>query len=159
MSWGDIDDHCLAGEAVLAEVSAAIRAAAVEQAGERSAAPNDQPGIPRFEANRRDDLIRQPELHGADLRGAQLTGANLSGADLRGADLWGAVLSGADLSGADLRWADLMGADLGRANLAGADLSAAIFVTQSQLELAHGDAGTTLTGPLRTPTHWASRGH
>ena len=93
------------------------------------------------------------ELHGADLRGA-----DLQGADLRGADLWGAVLSGADLGGADLRWADLMGADLGRANLDGADLSAAIFLTQSQLELAHGNARTTLSGPLRRPTHWSEAG-
>jgi uncharacterized protein YjbI with pentapeptide repeats len=64
-------------------------------------------------------------------------------------------LSGADLSGADLRWADLMGADLGRANLADADLSAAIFLTQGQLQLAHGNAGTTLSGPLQPPAHWA----
>ena len=90
----------------------------------------------------------------ADLHGADRRGADLKGADLRGADLWGALLSHADLSGADLRGADLMGTDLGRANLADADLSAAIFLTQSQLELAHGNALTTLSDPLRRPLHW-----
>ena len=74
---------------------------------------------------------------------------------MRGADLFGAVVSGADLSGADLRWADLMGADLGRANLAGADLSAAIFLTQSQLDVAHGNARTILSGSLKAPAHWS----
>ncbi len=127
MSWGDVDRHCLAGEAVLHEVSAAMRAAA---------------------------LSAEPE-RGADLHGVDLRGADLRGADLRGADLFGAVLSGADLSGADLRWADLMGADLGRANLTGADLSAAIFLTQSQLELAEGNAQTILSGPLEAPAHWS----
>jgi len=48
-----------------------------------------------------------------------------------------------------------MGADLGRANLAGADLSAAIFLTQSQLELADGNARTILSGPLQAPAHWS----
>jgi hypothetical protein len=130
MSWGDVDHHCLAGEAVLHEVSATMRAAALSVEPERCA-----------------------DLHGEDLRGADLRGA-----DLRGADLFGAVLSRADLNGADLRWADLMGADLGRANLAGADLSAAIFLTQSQLDLADGDARTTLSPPLLAPAHWPARG-
>jgi uncharacterized protein YjbI with pentapeptide repeats len=130
MSWGDVDHHCLAGEAVLHEVSATMRAAALSVEPERCA-----------------------DLHGDDLRGADLRGA-----DLRGADLFGAVLSRADLNGADLRWADLMGADLGRANLAGADLSAAIFLTQSQLDLADGDARTTLSPPLLAPAHWPARG-
>jgi uncharacterized protein YjbI with pentapeptide repeats len=51
-----------------------------------------------------------------------------------------------------------MGADLGRANIAGADLSAAIFLTQSQLDLADGDARTVLSGPLLAPAHWSARG-
>jgi uncharacterized protein YjbI with pentapeptide repeats len=124
LSWGAVDDHCMATESLLGQVSAGIRAAA-RPAGR------------------------------AELQGVNLRAANFQGADLRGADLWGAVLSSADLSGADLRCADLMGADLGRANLGGADLSAAIFLTQSQLELAHGNARTTLSHPLQRPAHWS----
>jgi hypothetical protein len=150
MSWGDVDHHCLAGETVLHQVSAAIRAAAlsVEQQAPASRFPPAK--VLRLEADRRGHHSRCTDLHGVDIRGADLRGA-----DLRGADLFGAVLSGADLSGADLRWADLMGADLGRANLAGADLSAAIFLTQSQLELADGNARTILSGPLQAPAHWS----
>lgn len=130
MSWGDVDFHCQQGEELLRRVSAAARATAV------SGGPSD-------------NAVRQADLHGADLRGADLRGA-----DLRGVDLWGAVLTNADLCGADLRWADLMGADLGRANLAGADLSAAIYLTQSQLDLARGDDRTTLSDPLHASAHW-----
>jgi hypothetical protein len=156
MSWGDVDHHCLAGEAVLHRVSAVIRAEALSAEPERRARrspPADMPEILRLEADRRGHHSRCADLPGVDLRGADLRGA-----DLRGADLFGAVLSRADLSGADLRWADLMGADLGRANLAGADLSAAIFLTQSQLDLADGDARTTLPGPLLAPAHWSAGG-
>ena len=130
LSWGDVDRHCLMGEALLGQVSATIRAAAV---------PVERGGH-----------LRRENLRGLDLRGADLRGA-----DLRGADLRGAVLRGADLSGTDLRWADLMGADLGRTQLAGANLMAAIFLTQSQLELADGDTGTAVSGPLRIPAHWS----
>ncbi|HKD99352.1 MAG TPA: pentapeptide repeat-containing protein [Micromonosporaceae bacterium] len=87
-------------------------------------------------------------------RGADLIGARLAGADLRAANLRGARLIGANLRGADLRLADLVGADLRGAELAGADLRGAIFVTQSQLESARGDATTKLAPPLRHPTHW-----
>ncbi|MEE4542151.1 pentapeptide repeat-containing protein [Streptomyces sp. V4-01] len=88
-------------------------------------------------------------------RGADLVGARLRGADLRGADLRGAYLIGADLRGADLRLADLIGADLRDADLRGADLTGALFVTQTQLNAARGDAGTRIPGrPLR-PAHWA----
>ena len=152
MSWGDVDVHCLNGETVLGKVSAAIRAAAVPVEREPTGrlAPRDLPEVVRLEADRRGGDLRR-----ADLRALDLRGANLRGADLRGVDFWGAVLPGADLSGADLRWADLMGADLGRANLAGADLTAAIFLTQSQLELADGDSETTVSVPLKAPAHWS----
>jgi uncharacterized protein YjbI with pentapeptide repeats len=88
-------------------------------------------------------------------RGADLIGARLRGADLRAADLRGAYLIGADLRGADLRWADLIGADLRDADLRGADLTGALFVTQTQLNAARGDARTRIPDrPLR-PAHWA----
>jgi uncharacterized protein YjbI with pentapeptide repeats len=91
---------------------------------------------------------------GQNLRGADLAGRDLSGGDLRGANLRGAYLIGANLGGADLRLADLTGADLRGTNLAGADLSTAIFLTQSQLDAATGDARTALPASLSRPTHW-----
>lgn len=89
-----------------------------------------------------------------DRRGADLIGARLRGADLTGADLRGAYLIGADLTGADLRRADLIGADLRDANLAGADLTGAIFLTQTQVNAALGDAGTRIPEGLTRPSHW-----
>ena len=90
----------------------------------------------------------------ADHRGADLTGADLRGASLRGASLRGACLVAADLAGADLARADLTGADLRAADLSGADLAGAIFLTQSQLDAARGDAGTSLPASLARPAHW-----
>lgn len=89
-----------------------------------------------------------------DRRGADLAGARLKGADLRGANLRGALLIGADLSGADLRLAELIGADLRDADLRGADLATALFVTQSQLAAARGDARTRIPAALARPAHW-----
>ena len=91
----------------------------------------------------------------ADHRGADLTGADLRGASLRGASLRGARLLGADLAGADLAGADLTGADLRGADLTGADLTGAIFLTQSQLDAARGDAATRLPACLARPAHWS----
>jgi uncharacterized protein YjbI with pentapeptide repeats len=94
---------------------------------------------------------RRPEV---DRGGADLSGKDLRGADLSGANLRGAYLVGADLSGADLRMADLIGADLRGADLSGADLTGSVFLTQSQLDAAKGDAATVLSPPLKRPTHW-----
>jgi uncharacterized protein YjbI with pentapeptide repeats len=92
---------------------------------------------------------------GRDRRGADLMGARLRGADLRGADLRGAYLIGADLRGADLRLADLIGADFRDADLRGADLRGALFLTQSQLNAARGDAETNVPPTLTRPAHWS----
>jgi uncharacterized protein YjbI with pentapeptide repeats len=89
-----------------------------------------------------------------DHRGADLIGAKLTGANLRGASLRGAYLIGADLRRADLRAADLIGADLRGANLSGADLTGSLFLTQSQLNAARGDASTNLPPALNRPRHW-----
>lgn len=89
-----------------------------------------------------------------DHRGADLIGAKLHRAALRGANLRGTYLIGADLSGADLREADLLGADLRDANVRGADLSGALFLTQFQLNAAHGDKATRISDALTRPTHW-----
>jgi hypothetical protein len=99
--------------------------------------------------------VRRPatELRGADLAGARLHRANLVGANLRGA-----CLIGADLREARLRLADLTGADLRGADLRGADLAESLFLTQSQLEAAHGDASTRVPPARRHPTHWLPGG-
>ncbi len=101
------------------------------------------------ELSRADSGRTQQDHQAADLIGADLRGADLSGANLRGA-----YLIGADLRGADLRGADLIGADLRGADLRGADLSEAIFLTQSQLASANGDAGTRVPPALFRPGHW-----
>jgi hypothetical protein len=95
-------------------------------------------------------------LRGPDHGGADLAGARLRGADLAGASLRGAILIGADLRGASLRLADLTGADLRDADLSGADLAQSLFLTQSQLDSARGDADTRLPPSLRRPDHWRS---
>ncbi|MFH8404275.1 pentapeptide repeat-containing protein [Streptomyces sp. NPDC018019] len=106
-------------------------------------------------------LLRTSELVRATVpgrkknhRGADLMGARLAGANLRGANLRGAYLIAANLKGADLRTADLIGVDFRDANLSGADLTGAIFLTQSQLNAAKGDATTKLPTGLGRPAHW-----
>ncbi|MEU6675387.1 pentapeptide repeat-containing protein [Streptomyces sp. NPDC046925] len=107
-------------------------------------------------------LLRTSELVRAgihrkkkDRRGADLFGARLQGADLRGVTLRGAYLIAADLRGADLRQTDLIGADFRDADLRGADLTGSIFLTQSQVNAAKGDAGTKLPPALARPAHWS----
>jgi hypothetical protein len=97
--------------------------------------------------------LRGP-IPGRDLRGAELVGAHLARADLRRASLRGARLMGADLTGADLRRSDLTGTDLRAAKLHRADLRGALFVSQAQLESAHGSVGTRLPVTLTRPSHW-----
>ena len=99
--------------------------------------------------------VRRPKT---DCRGADLIGTDLKGADLSGANLRGAYLIGADLRGADLRLADLTGADVRDADLSGADLTESIFLTQSQLDAAKGDADTKLPPSLTRPPHWLPSG-
>ncbi|NYI05647.1 uncharacterized protein YjbI with pentapeptide repeats [Allostreptomyces psammosilenae] len=119
--------------------------------------------VPRLRQQVGELLSRASELARAEVpgrrrnhRGADLIGGRLSGADLRGASLRGAYLIAADLSGADLRWADLLGADFRDADLSGADLTGSIFLTQSQLNAARGDAATRLPRGLDRPAHWAA---
>ncbi|MFE1962368.1 pentapeptide repeat-containing protein [Streptomyces sp. NPDC059479] len=106
-------------------------------------------------------LLRTSELVRAQVsgrkknrRGADLLGTKLKGADLRGADLRGACLIAADLRDADLRLADLIGADLRDTDLRGADLTGAVFLVQTQVNAARGDAATALPTALTRPAHW-----
>lgn len=88
-------------------------------------------------------------------RGADLIGAKLKGADLRGANLRGAYLIAADLRDADLRMVDLIGADFRDTDLRGADLTDCLFLTQTQLNAAKGDARTKLPPSFTRPPHWS----
>ncbi|WP_083607090.1 pentapeptide repeat-containing protein [Paenibacillus helianthi] len=99
------------------------------------------------------NIPKRPKNYG---RGADLIGAKLKKSDLRCVSLRGAYLIAADLSGADLRGADLIGVDFRDANLCGADLTNTLFLTQSQLNAAKGDALTKLPDALARPEHWSS---
>lgn len=139
---------------------------ALEQTGRLTALPADELAALDVATVRQDVnalLVRASELARAraphrdeSLRGADLTGKDLSGADLTGANLRGARLIGADLAGADLRLADVTGADFRGANLCGAGLSAALFLTQAQLDAARGDHRCKLPAPLARPPHWCT---
>jgi hypothetical protein len=91
---------------------------------------------------------------GLDRRNADLMGADLREADLAASDLSGAYLIGADLRRANLRAADVRGADFRAADLRGADLNDALFLTQSQLDAANGDADTGIPASRSRPRHW-----
>lgn len=143
----DIDAHRGRVNALLLQASSLARSGALARAGARPPAvrgkrPKTAPGA--------------SNLRGAELTGADLIGAKLKGADLHGANLRGAYLIAADLRQADLRLADLIGADLRDADLRGADLSTSLFLTQPQVNVAKGDAGTRLPGSVSVPRHWAS---
>ncbi|MFD4182527.1 pentapeptide repeat-containing protein [Rhodococcus sp. NPDC058514] len=91
--------------------------------------------------------------------GSDLAGTNLRAHRLCGADLRGACLIAADLRGSDLTAVDLLGADLRDARLEGADLSAALFVTQPQINAARGSGETRLPAGVSAPSHWRGVGN
>ena len=102
------------------------------------------------------ELARGPGRPETELAGADLIGKDLGRADLRAACLRNARLIGASLQGADLRTADVLGADFRGADLSGADLSTSVFLIQSQVDAARGDAATRLPPALRRPGHWTA---
>ncbi|MEU0548526.1 pentapeptide repeat-containing protein [Micromonospora sp. NPDC005979] len=104
--------------------------------------------------SRASDAARAPG--GIDRRGAHLLGIDLRRTDLRRANLRGALLIGADLRGVDLGLADVTGADLRGADLRGTDLRTTLFLHQSQLDAARGDARTALPATLTRPPHWTA---
>ncbi|GAA0595197.1 pentapeptide repeat-containing protein [Kribbella sandramycini] len=99
-------------------------------------------------------LVRGNQPKKKDRRGADLIGKRLRGADLANANLRGAYLIAADLTNANLCQADLIGADLRDADLTNADLTGALFLTQSQVNAAHGNHTTKLPAALTRPSHW-----
>ncbi|WP_426245709.1 pentapeptide repeat-containing protein [Nocardioides sp. LHG3406-4] len=91
---------------------------------------------------------------GADRAGADLSGRDMRAEPLAGACLRGALLLGADLRECDLSDTDLLGADLRGADVRGADLSAAVFLTQPQVNATTGDGKTRLPAGLSRPGRW-----
>ncbi|WP_308009892.1 pentapeptide repeat-containing protein [Curtobacterium oceanosedimentum] len=87
--------------------------------------------------------------------GVDLAGLDLRGGDLRGRDLRGASAIAADLRRVDLTDTDLLGVDLRDALVHGADLSAALFLTQSQVNAMSGDGATSLPRWIERPRHWS----
>jgi uncharacterized protein YjbI with pentapeptide repeats len=126
-------------------------------------------------ANLRRADLREANLGGANLSGADLAGADLSEAHLRSADLAGADLCQVDLREANLNGSNLSNADLVRANLSGsnlseadcsrmnidtarlqfADFSAAVNLTQEQIDKAYGNSKTKLPDGIQRPSHWS----
>ena len=97
------------------------------------------------------------KLGGAKLREADLSGAGLIGANLSRANLIEADLSGAGLSGANLIGADCSRLNIDSARLQSADHSAAVNLTQEQIDRAKGNSRTKLpdgTDRLERPAHW-----
>ncbi|HWD02511.1 MAG TPA: pentapeptide repeat-containing protein [Amycolatopsis sp.] len=104
--------------------------------------------------HRTSELVRGSTPRRKNRRGADLMGARLAGADLRRATLRGAYLIGADLRRADLRETDVLGADLRDADVRGTDLTSCLFLTQTQVNAARGDATTRLPARLTRPAQW-----
>jgi hypothetical protein len=100
------------------------------------------------------EVSRSVRAGGPSYAGQDLAGHDLRTTDLRRADLRGAVLIAADLRDASLDRTDLLGADLRDTDVSGADLSAALFLTQPQLNSARGSSGTALPPGLRRPGAW-----
>jgi uncharacterized protein YjbI with pentapeptide repeats len=105
------------------------------------------------------------ELQRADFASAELSGANFEKAELGRADFEGAVIGGAKFAFANLSRAHLVGATIDApidfkgafmflTRLEGLDLSTATGLTQAQIDLACGDADTTLPQGLTAPANW-----
>jgi len=105
------------------------------------------------------------ELGRTDFRAANLTGANLSKTNLSRADFGNTVLDDvrmdyAVIARSDLRSAKLggnismLGAYLYRTRLEGVDISSISGLKQWQIDLACGDALTTLPAGLVKPAKW-----
>ncbi|WP_459764802.1 pentapeptide repeat-containing protein [Alkaliphilus crotonatoxidans] len=100
------------------------------------------------------DARRGMKAQKAFPRGADLIGADLRKRDLVGASFRGAYLIAADLRGSNLTGANFIGADFRDADLRGADLFKSIFLIQSQINAAKGDAATRIPESLIRPAHW-----
>jgi uncharacterized protein YjbI with pentapeptide repeats len=96
--------------------------------------------------------VKEHDLHGADFTGANATLMCMSFADFTGVSFRGTELSGANLAGAKMDGADLTGAKTSITSFLGTDLRRVKGLTQKQLDVACGDAGTKLPPGLRVHT-------
>lgn len=127
----------------------------------------DLEGAELFEARLEDANLAGAHLSDAELKQAYLMSARLEGAELMSADLEGAHLEYADLSHtrlysaylarADLAYANLSDAHLNSAHLEGADLRYANYLTQEQVNSAHGDETTQLPPGIIEPESWKKK--
>ena len=116
-------------------------------------------GVNLVRANLMGAIMRHTDLRGANLVRANLSGADLLRANLRGADLMRANLRGTQLFEADLSDATLWGADCrtvvtDEGARVSTDLSAAIGLTQEQLDEMTGDRGVIIPAHLTYPKRW-----
>ncbi len=102
---------------------------------------------PKKSLNRKKTVSGRLDLIGTDLRKI-----NLVGVDLRGA-----FLIAADLRQSDLKGTNLIGADLRDTDIRGANLTESLFITQSQVNTAKGDASIKLPLWLDYPKAWIKK--
>lgn len=81
-------------------------------------------------------------------------GKNLTKKTLIGKDFSMSYLIAANLEGCDLYAANFLGADMRDVNIKNADLQNSIFLTQSQVNSAIGNANTKLPDFLNVPSSW-----
>ncbi|MDP3386034.1 MAG: pentapeptide repeat-containing protein [Eubacteriales bacterium] len=104
----------------------------------------------KFPKDQKKSFNRKKTIAGRlDLIGVDLRKFNLVGVDLRGA-----FLIAADLRQSDLKGTNLIGADLRDTDIRGANLTESLFITQSQVNAAKGDASTMLPIRLDYPKAW-----
>src|ERR1700753_3732835 len=93
--------------------------------------------------------VKAHDLTGANFDGANATLMCMSFANFTNASFRGTELSGANLAGAKLDGADLTGAKTSITSFLGTDLTHVKGLTQSQLDVACGDAKTRLPPGLK----------
>jgi len=96
--------------------------------------------------------VKEHDLHGADFTGADASLMCMSFADFTGVSFRGTELSGANMAGAKMDGADLTGAKTSITSFLGTDLRKVKGLTQKQLDVACGDAGTKLPPGLKVHT-------
>ena len=96
--------------------------------------------------------VKEHDLHGADFTGANASLMCMSHANFTGVNFKDADLSGANMAGAKMDGADVTGAKMSITSFLGTDLRHVKGLTQTQLDLACGNARTKLPPGLRIHT-------
>jgi uncharacterized protein YjbI with pentapeptide repeats len=114
----------------------------------------DCPNCQLAGANLLNLCVKARDLHNANFDGANATLMCMSFADFRGASFRGTILDAANLASAKLEGADLTGARTHITSFLGTDLTRVKGLTQSQLDVACGDAKTKV--PAGMKVHFCS---